>query len=81
MQLAWQGRRYSKETLVGLPFSSQTPETMKPKELEFLQQYHGGRRKTWCQPDVELVSWKKISHRSCQTTLQDENEIQTVMVE
>ena len=44
MQLAWQGRRYSKETLVGLPFSSQTPETMKPKELEFLQQYHGGRR-------------------------------------
>lgn len=50
--------------LGALPLGGQNIEIIKPKELEFPQESHAVRRKSWCQPEGTLASLEEMSQGS-----------------
>jgi hypothetical protein len=49
---------------VPLPLGSQNIEVIKPKGLEFPQESHAARRKSWCQPEGKFASLEVMSRGS-----------------
>ena len=50
-----------KEMSVPFPLRGQNSEIIKPKGLEFPQESHAVRRKSWPQPEAEFASLEEMS--------------------